>query len=90
MRSRNGRRSGTTPAAVERRTPAQRARAEAQEAQLDAQRRGDLSTELREFAKEVVSDHLQMMGDVPEDARRPERREGEREGVPPRPEHEPR
>jgi hypothetical protein len=81
---------GRGAAAVERRTPAQEDRAEAQERQLDAQRRGDIAGELREFAHEVVDDHRQFAGDVAEDARNPERREGERQGVPPRPGHEPR
>jgi hypothetical protein len=75
-------------AATETKTEAQRQRAEAQEEQLEAQERGDTKSELKEFAKEVIDDHRQFFGDVAEDSRHPERREGEQQETPMRPRHE--
>jgi hypothetical protein len=67
-------------AATETKTEAQRHRVDAQEEQLEAHERADSKSELKEFAKEIIADGRQFFGDVAEDSRHPERREGEQQG----------
>src|SRR5438094_266912 len=76
-------------AGTEEKTEAQRERADAQAAQLEAQQRGDTGEEIKEFAKEVLADQRQFPDDVAKDATNPERREDEEQGTPTREEHEP-
>jgi hypothetical protein len=70
-------------------TSAEEVRDEAQEEQLRAQARGDNSTEIGAFFKEVAADHAQFPGDVAEDSKDPERRVDEEQGVPEHPSAEP-
>lgn len=64
-------------------------RDEAQEAQLEAQQRGDTGGELKEFAKEVIADHKKFPSDVSEDAADPSRREDDEQGTAVHPGSEP-
>ncbi len=64
-------------------------RDQAQEAQLEAQQRGDTGSELKEFAKEVVADTKKFPSDVVEDADDPARREDEAQGTGTHPGSEP-
>ena len=64
-------------------------RDQAQEAQLEAQQRGDTGGELKEFAKEVFADHKKFPSDVAEDAADPGRREDEAQGTGSHPGSEP-
>jgi len=64
-------------------------RDQAQEAQLDAQQRGDTGGELKEFAKEVFADHKKFPSDATEDAANPDRREDEAQGTGSHPGSEP-